>query len=231
MRATMLITAILSLVVAGCGASPPQTAITGGSTLPSSSSPLATDFQYTIIAENGSTVLTARFKNIGTEALSLVIRGLDLNLYEPLDKLPITVQLAIGESKEITFTYPAGAIVGTPTLVVPRLEGQGVNGFFRVGSGNDRNYSPTWIRSAASLSVSNQFMPRHLQVKIISISIAGKNLLVKPIELRVAPAGTVRVPEIVLPSITTTRRKNVVLEYGYRLEPNVTWHSSSIDLR
>jgi hypothetical protein len=188
---------------------------------------------HRIVSKDGSKYLRISLKNDRDKPYRVKVSQVFFNLYETQDDLPMQFELAPGATFEHDFSFlPDAWSAKDPGPTVPVMieySGQAEEGFFNSSNVNNPTVSISWSSGGPDEGVffSNErtwMLPRPLEIRILSIKVAGKELLKEPLEPTVSPGGRQRIPGV-------TWKDKFTIRFARRLIPNKRWafQSSSHD--
>ena len=197
-------------------------------------------------------MLKVTFKNTTSQEVTMKLRKMDLNLYEPETKLPVSLTMEAGASKLIALTYPAGALDMTPSvraLVAGRAglaEGEPALNYqfdlaYGTGTQSDAENEmeapnpgtmtmPSADPKYSIVLITNDRMPRVLDLRLLSISGTGVAGPKMPLDVRVPAGGSAILPSLKILTPGGNDSSDVTIKYGYRLEPNKNWQMASMPI-
>lgn len=199
----------------------------------------------------GVAVLYATFHNLSNVPLTLIVRKMDVNLFEPLSGLPARLEIPPEGRQTLSLDYPQAA--ATPKTeaekmwVVP-MEGvdrdapslnykvdypnQTFSGSSELNEIAEPSPAVVTHPGSRALAFFNDRSVRGMDVRVTGVLIGGRQMLKSPVDLRLPAGKPMPVPGVLLPKGKPDSRYaySVVVKYAYRLVPNRKWRLESMPL-
>ncbi len=179
--------------------------------------------RHEVVTKGADKVLRVSLTNDWGTTYKVKISKLYYKLYETTDKLPIEMELVNGATFEHDFTFLPEAWdtddTGMQNIVTAEFSGDSAAGSFKSNNVNVASIALSWSLTGPEKDMvffSDTYSPRAVEIQVMSIIENRKELLRKPLDLRVEPGGRVRIPHV-------SRRKKPTLSYLTRLVPNKRW--------